>query len=156
MLRDKNLIPLSHQHHNALALCVFIKKAFEQPHADLARWQREIVDLWTRELAIHFEAEEQVIFPAAKAAGMETLVGELLGHHTLLTARVLQARRGEMSADDLSRFAAELTVHVRKEENELFEELQRRLSSEQLAQIGAAVERWLNSAGGTCSLPKRE
>ena len=42
MLRDKNLIPLSHQHQHALALCVRIERASPIADADVAAWQAEI------------------------------------------------------------------------------------------------------------------
>jgi hypothetical protein len=42
MLRDKSLIPLSHQHQRALALCVRIDRAQPIPDADLEAWQAEI------------------------------------------------------------------------------------------------------------------
>jgi len=39
MLRDKNLIPLSHQHQHALALCVRIERASPISADDLEAWQ---------------------------------------------------------------------------------------------------------------------
>ena len=66
MLRDKNLVPLSRQHQHALALCVRIERASPIPESDLAAWQAEIHQLVRSEIAIHFAAEEQILFPAAK------------------------------------------------------------------------------------------
>ena len=48
MLRDKNLIPLSHQHQRALALCVRIDRAQPIPDADLLTWQAEIASFSNR------------------------------------------------------------------------------------------------------------
>ena len=55
MLRDKNLIPLSHQHQRALALCVRIDRAQPIPAADLPAWQAEIEQ--------HFEQEIKFTSP---------------------------------------------------------------------------------------------
>jgi hypothetical protein len=65
MLRDKNLIPLSHQHQRALALCVRVDRAQPIPAADLESWQTEIEQHFEQEIKIHFAAEEQVLFPTA-------------------------------------------------------------------------------------------
>ena len=66
MLRDKSLIPLSHQHQRALALCVRIDRAQPIPDADLQAWQEEIEQHFEQEIKFHFAAEESVLFPAAR------------------------------------------------------------------------------------------
>lgn len=151
MLRDPNLVPLSHQHQHALALTVRITRALHDESVDLGPWQEEIVQHWNAEIGRHFTAEEEILFPAAVEAGMGPLVGELLAQHSLLTARVLQARRKEMSRDDLSRFAAELSEHIRIEERQLFETCQERFTPEQLRDIGTRLQQALG--GTSCVLP---
>jgi len=48
MLRDKNLIPLSHQHQHALALCVRLDRALQAGEVDAEAWQAEIQQIaWT-------------------------------------------------------------------------------------------------------------
>src|SRR6202023_1030558 len=66
MLRDKSLIPLSRQHQHALALCVRIDRASPIADSDLAAWQAEVTQLCQAEIEIHFTAEEQALFPAAR------------------------------------------------------------------------------------------
>jgi hypothetical protein len=46
MLRDPSLIPLSRQHHDGLALCVYIRRAYEQGREEAAHWQAEMVRAW--------------------------------------------------------------------------------------------------------------
>ncbi len=152
MLRDPNLVPLSHQHQHALALCVRIRRALDSGATNYDNLQQEIVQLWNSEIAAHFEAEEQFIFPPANDIGLAPLVERLLAHHALITARVLQARRKEMSLDDISRFAAELSEHIRIEERELFEELQKRLTPDQLRILNENVATIIGDSGGACSL----
>jgi hemerythrin-like domain-containing protein len=65
MLRNRNLVPLSHQHQHALALCVRLDRALQAETVDLESWQEEIQDCYAREIRVHFEAEEQTVFPLA-------------------------------------------------------------------------------------------
>jgi hypothetical protein len=70
MQRDKNLIPLSHQHQHALALCVRIDRAQPISEIQLASWREEVWRSFAREIKLHFSAEESVLFspPHANAA----------------------------------------------------------------------------------------
>jgi hypothetical protein len=67
MLRDKNLVPLSHQHQHALALCVRLDRALLAGEVDPVPWQAEIQQIVEQEIMIHFAAEEKEVFPARKA-----------------------------------------------------------------------------------------
>jgi iron-sulfur cluster repair protein YtfE (RIC family) len=154
MLRDKNLVPLSHQHQHALALCVRIERASPIPQSDLAAWQAEIHQLVRNEIGIHFAAEEQVLFPAAKRLPeLIRLVEELIEDHAGL--RVIFARAGEqnLSAEQLSDCARRLSSHIRKEERQLFERLQQLMGSEELAALGQKLEQALKDATQACSIP---
>src|SRR5258706_16060573 len=91
MLRDKSLIPLSHQHRRALVLCVRIDRAQPIPDADLQAWHAEIHRLFEQEINIHFSAEEHVLFPAApRFPELAPLVAELIPDHPALRASALQ------------------------------------------------------------------
>lgn len=155
MLRDKNLIPLSHQHQHALALCVRIERASPIAEADLKVWQLEIAQIFQAEIANHFEAEETLIFPAARR--LETLVllvEDLLRDHTSLRESFTQAESGNMNAAELTQFAKQLSAHIRKEERQLFERMQELMSPEILATLGAQLEAALKNATQACVLPK--
>lgn len=154
MLRDKNLVPLSHQHQHALALCVRIERASPIPASDLPAWQAEIDQLVRNEIGIHFAAEERVLFPAAKRLPqLIPLVEELIEDHASL--RVSFARAGEqtLSAEQLSTFAKQLSTHIRKEERQLFERLQQWMGTEALAALGKELEEALRDATHACSVP---
>ena len=97
MLRDKSLIPLSHQHQRALALCVRIDRAQPIPAKDLQAWQVEIEQLFEQEIEIHFAAEENVIFPAAREfAESIPLIEELIAEHNSLRNFFRQAEKHDM------------------------------------------------------------
>src|SRR4029077_17037549 len=79
MLRDKNLIPLSHQHQHCLALCVRLDRAIQAGGVDLEAWQSEIQQIFEQEIAFHFAAEEKEWFPVAcRLPQLQPLVQDLL------------------------------------------------------------------------------
>ncbi len=156
MLRDKSLIPLSHQHQRALALCVRIDRAQPIPTADLDTWQSEIDQHFEQEIKFHFSAEEQVLFPAARQLPkLIPLVEELVADHAALRKFFSQAKARTLSGVTLPAFAQHLSTHIRKEERQLFERLQRLMSPEELAKLGVRLEAALKDAAQSCILPSR-
>jgi hemerythrin-like domain-containing protein len=139
MLRDPSLIPLSQQHHNGLALCVLTRRSLAEDSspANAAKLARRVIDRYELELVNHFEIEEQVLFPAC---GPMPIVGELLADHRAIEALVAQLRT-EPSATLLHEFCELLTRHIRREENELFEQIQRALPREVLDRAGSEIDR---------------
>lgn len=153
MLRDKSLIPLSHQHQRALALCVRIARAQPIPDADLRAWQAEVEQLFEQETKIHFSAEEDVLFPAARRfPELVPLVAELIADHAGLREFFSEAERHRMSARSLVDFAQQLSSHIRKEERQLFEQMQRLMAADELSELGKKLEGALNAASQTCIL----
>ena len=154
MLRDKNLIPLSHQHQRALALCVRIDRAAPIADADLDAWQAEISQLFQTEIGVHFTAEERVLFPAASAfEELVPLIEELLADHEVLRRQCGAAQERHMSGSDLAAFALRLSTHIRKEERQLFESMQRLMSAEQLDGLGRQLNDALQDASQACAVP---
>ena len=156
MLRDRNLIPLSHQHQHALALCVQIERGLQSQHPDPQHWQQEIARLFESEIRYHFEAEEKVLFPfAQRAPSLRDLVDELRIEHASLRQYAAGAAAGRLTVPELQLFAASLAAHVRKEERQLFEGMQELFSAEDLAKAGAELDSYfLHSGmpGATCAL----
>lgn len=154
MLRDKNLIPLSHQHQHALALCVRIERASPIARADLTAWQAEITQIVQNEIGFHFAAEEHVLFPAARRfQELHALIDELLAEHAVLRCRFTAAAERNMSGPDVQEFARILSAHIRKEERRLFERVQELMSSEELASVGGKLEDALKAAVHVCAVP---
>ena len=152
MLRDKSLIPLSRQHQHALALCVRIERASPIPETDLPAWRAEIALQFEQEIRIHFAAEEEVVFPAAREfAELVPLVEELIAEHGGL--REWFSRAENLSGADLSLFVRGLSEHIRKEERQLFESMQGVMSGEELAVLGARLKAALKDAAQACALP---
>jgi len=154
MLRDKSLIPLSHQHQKALALCVRIDRAQPIPDADLQAWQEEIERDFAQEIDVHFSAEESVLFPAAREyPELIPLLEGLIAEHAALRESLVQASARTMSTETLPAFAQRLSSHIHKEERQLFEGLQQAMNAEQLAELGVRLEAALGDAAHSCALP---
>lgn len=136
MLRHPSLIPLSHQHQHALALCVQIERGL-RPGASpgqTAKLARKAADLFELELRNHFDVEERILFPAIRERlGAVPLVDELIAEHRRLEALIARA------PETLAEFGSTLSAHIRKEERDLFEDIQKRLPAETLEQLGKKI-----------------
>jgi hemerythrin-like domain-containing protein len=154
VLRDKNLIPLSHQHQHALALCVRIERAIQAGEIDTQAFQSEIVQIFQQEILSHFEAEEELVFTTAeKFAELKILVSELVAEHAVLREMFEVAGQGELDSGLLKKFTGLLSSHVRKEERQLFERMQGLMSSPEMSDMGIALQEKLASAERACLLP---
>ena len=155
MLRDKALIPLSHQHQHCLALCVRLDRAIQAGEIDLEAWQAEIQQIFEQEITFHFAAEEKELFPvAARFPELQPLVQELLTGHALLRnlfSRAAAARTLHVAG--LQALVEKLASHIRKEERELFEGMQKLMNPEDLAVVGVALQHSLTDASNACILP---
>jgi hemerythrin-like domain-containing protein len=154
MQRDPALIPLSHQHHNALALCLRIERSFSPQHqqrwpaGDPGKWQAEIERLFRDEIQYHFQAEEQVLFPAARRIPvLASLVDELSQEHLRLREFAARAAARDLTQPELLELSGLLSTHVRKEERQLFEAMQDSLPHEVLQRLGHELDAWFRSSG---------
>jgi hemerythrin-like domain-containing protein len=153
MLRDSNLVPLSRQHQHALALCVRIDRALRARPIEAGPWQSEIARDFEQEIQFHFAAEEQVLFPMAQRfPELGSLADELAAEHGRLREYFARAQQRTMSATELKEFADMLSSHIRKEERQLFEGMQKVFSREELAALGAQLEHALQSSVHACDI----
>ncbi|PYT29899.1 MAG: hypothetical protein DMG58_15365 [Acidobacteria bacterium] len=142
MLRDPALIPLSQQHHNGLALCVLTERDLggDRSAAAISRLARRVIDRYEIELTNHFGIEEQLLFPLIeRELGGMAMIDELIADHRALEKLVDQLRVAP-SADLLVSFCELLRGHIRREENELFQDIQQRLPKDALASTGKQID----------------
>jgi hypothetical protein len=139
MLRDPSLVPLSHQHHNGLALCVLTRRSLAEDASpeNIGKLARRIIDRFEVELVNHFAIEEEALFPVC---GPMPLIDELIAEHRALEGLVERLRTSP-SAELVEEFCALITAHIRREENVLFEEIQRALPRETLDRAGGEIDR---------------
>ena len=154
MLRDKNLVPLSRQHQHALALCVRINRAPLSTPRELDAWQAEVQQHFEQEIQYHFAAEEAALFPAARRfPELKSLVDELVADHAQLRSSFTNAANRTLNREALRQLAELLSTHIRKEERQLFEGMQKQMPPEELQKIGVSLDTTLAVASQTCIVP---
>src|ERR1700693_3212806 len=154
MLRDKNLVPLSRQHQHALALCGRLDRALQAGEVDGEAWSEEIRQIFAQEVATHFAAEEKVVFPAAAVfPDLHVLVEELLAEHVSLRDLFTRAATATLDVHGLQGLVDQLSSHIRKEERQLFEGLQKVMTADEFTRVGKALEEALADASTACILP---
>jgi hemerythrin-like domain-containing protein len=157
MLRDPSLVPLSRQHQHALALCVRINRAPLASAREVEAWQAEVEQHFALEIQHHFAAEEKDVFPVARQyAELAPLVEELLAEHLRLRGYFEQARMRTLDGPALRQFAEMLSAHIRKEERQLFEELQKQMGSAGLERLRGQIEESLAPSVEACITPTEE
>jgi hemerythrin-like domain-containing protein len=145
---------LSRQHQHALALCVRINRAPLSTGRELDAWQAEIQQHFEQEIQYHFAAEEAGIFPAAQRfPELRSLVEELVADHAQLRNYFTSAMNRTLDREALRQFAELLSTHIRKEERQLFEKMQERLTQDELQKIGVGLDATLAAAPQTCIVP---
>lgn len=130
MKRHTALVPLSHDHHHAL---VRARRLREHGLAEAPAFLRFFAAETTR----HFREEEELVFPLLYADEPDSLREVLLQHHRL---RVL-ARRLRDGEDVAAELAALLENHIRLEEREVFDLVQRSTPEAELARVGLQPRR---------------
>jgi iron-sulfur cluster repair protein YtfE (RIC family) len=154
--RHDSLIPLSREHQYALMLCLRIHRGLIE-HDNQSEWLQTKADQAVRffesELVTHFQAEEELLFPAmGELADARPIMDELLEEHREMARVIDRLRTPELSslASTLKEFADTLEAHIRKEERELFPIYEQQASEE----ITARVERAILNLIGPASQPK--
>jgi hemerythrin-like domain-containing protein len=150
--RHESIIPLSREHHYGLMLCLRIHRGLPLDALDEA-WVREkaaqAARFFATDLAAHFKAEEEALFPAMlDFADAPELLSELLAEHRELEALAARLRETEVVrlAETLGEFADLLESHIRKEERELFPLYESLVSDEAAAEVERAVKSTIGDA----------
>lgn len=127
--RNKNLQPLSRDHHHSLLLCWKIRTGFSKGVA-VERIKRYANCFFEHHIRPHFEMEEKHLFPVL--GNSNELVKKAIADHRRL-GRLFN------DTDDipksLSLIEEELEKHIRFEERVLFNEIQKAASEEDLKTI---------------------
>src|SRR5215510_11908680 len=150
--RYQSLIPLSREHHYGLMLCLRIHRGLPKNGDDEA-WVREkgvqAAAFFTTDLIAHFEAEEQVLFPAMRSfTGAKELLTELVSEHRQLR-RIASRMVGSKAAGlktALGQFADMLESHIRKEERQLFPLYEKQVSGDVDTEVERAIHHVIGDA----------
>jgi iron-sulfur cluster repair protein YtfE (RIC family) len=154
--RHDSLIPLSREHQYALMLCLRIHRGLIDHKTD-KKWLQmkagQAVSFFEGELAAHFQAEEEVLFPPMRdLSGASRIIDELLAEHEQMRRLVDQLGQIDLTSisSTLKEFADTLEAHIRKEERELFPIYEQQASPG----VIVMVERAILSLIGSASQPR--
>ncbi len=144
-MRHPSLVSLSHDHQHGLALGLRLIQGEGALLTD--GWTHEpagqaerVIRFYRDELIPHFRAEEEVLFPAVRAAmpQQNDLIDRLMGEHRALASQVgsLRVPGGPELRPVLRGIGQLLNDHIRSEERILFPACEAGLSPEVLEMVG--------------------
>ena len=138
MKRHPALAPLSDDHHHELVEARRLRAAAEAGPEERLAVSAAYVELFFTETVEHFRREEDELFPVylrrdgADAALVEQVLREHMELHGLARALRTGVAAGDVPAETLRELGSLLSDHVRLEERELFEAIQRVVPSSEL------------------------
>ena len=136
--RDENIKRLSREHHFSLLFCWKIRKGLKTDVATERIW-KYVQYFWQQHLQPHFREEENIFFAPIK----DRLVQRAINEHKYIKQQIedLANYSGNNERKSLAKIADMVYEHVRYEERDLFPHLERKLSKEQLENIGEQIEK---------------
>ena len=150
--RHPTLIPLSQDHHHALALALRCRKqglGQIKPMGveGLRERAREFLGLYARELISHFRAEEEILFPRLRAQvpGSDQLIDELLRDHESIRRAIPKLEAGTSLGKLIFDLGDLLERHIRREERELFPLFEQHAEQMNAEEIGEKINRILSA-----------
>ena len=93
---------------------------------DLAGKVNHVKDSWKTELKIHFENEENILFPIVSGndGEIDDLIKTLLEEHERIISLISQLDTSNEKEKVLNELGVLLELHIRSEERNLFEKIQ--------------------------------
>ena len=137
MKRSPELIPLSHDHHQALFAAHQLKRA-----ADTEAAREAFLSFWSEHGEEHFRVEEEVLLPGwidHDPGAEREMAKRILNEHLAIRTEVRRLDRGELALAQQQELGAQLEAHVRYEERELFPRIEAGLPDEAIAALGAEI-----------------
>lgn len=141
------LVPLSRDHHLALAQARRLKEATEvSDQYRRARMADDFINFYLGRLLNHFREEEELFFaPIVDIEAAHDKVMRALAEHLQVHASahhlMRQIGKGEADPETLSRLSELLTAHVRFEEKEVFPLVEELVGETELADLAEAGRR---------------
>jgi iron-sulfur cluster repair protein YtfE (RIC family) len=106
---------------------------------------QEFLSFYASNLAPHFRAEEEVLFPLLRSAvpGSGEMIDELVRNHAQIRAAIPQLEGGTGLAKLIFDLGDLLERHIRKEERELFPLFEEHLEGGSAANAGVEIKKIL-------------
>ena len=136
--RNEHIRKLSRQHHFSLLFCWKIRQGL-RTHVAMERVRKYVQYFWQQHLQPHFREEENILFAPIKDRQVQRAINE----HKYIKSQIegLANYTENNERKSLARIADIVDEHVRYEERELFPHLERKLSKEQLENIGKLIQK---------------
>ena len=130
MRRHDALIPLSHDHHHALAQVRGLRSAAETSDESRMESARAFLDFFRDDTLGHFRQEEEKVFPlGVDSPELRETLGQVMFEHLRIHRLVLGLQEavdnGAVSPDQMVQLAGVLERHIRFEEKVVFPEIER-------------------------------
>ncbi len=139
MKRHEAIIPLSHDHHQALRFATAMKKNASPTKRALQSLEEKIIDAkrtYELEFVPHFAHEEEILFPIARgySAELDKMLDDIIEEHKVILEAFEKLEEGSVE-DNLDKIGELVERHVRTEERSLFEKIQEVVPEEKLREI---------------------
>ena len=140
MKRHKSLIFISHDHYHGLQLAQLIRKnapKFKNLPNELEGKKNYTINFYENDLLHHFYLEENIILPAVKGRNKEIdkLFEEIIIEHKNIEKSIESLKENTNIEDKLNEIGILLQNHIRKEEQILFEKIQKELTENELQKL---------------------
>jgi hemerythrin-like domain-containing protein len=135
LARNEHIKKLSRDHHFSLLFCWKIRQGLKTGVA-LERIRKYVQYFWQKHLQSHFREEEHILF----APIIDNQVQRAINEHKDIRL-CIESLTGAVKTErkSLEKIADMVDAHVRYEERELFPHLERKLSTEQLENVGNLI-----------------
>jgi iron-sulfur cluster repair protein YtfE (RIC family) len=138
--RHDSLIPLTHDHHHALAQTRRLRSAAKDDGRELLGQSQAFLDFFHDDTVNHFREEEEVVFPLAVDDGrakdlLARVMMEHLQIHALVSRLEVEVAESRVTPESASELATALEAHIRFEEGKLFPLLEEVVADDRLTAI---------------------
>jgi iron-sulfur cluster repair protein YtfE (RIC family) len=121
-----------------------VEDLFAKAESTSGAAKQQVVTKLASELTLHAEVEEQIVYPAMRAAGLDDLVAEAEREHGKVKELVAQLESMDATTDEVDAVLAELKAdvqhHVEEEESEAFPKFRKAADAAELDALGVRVE----------------
>ena len=121
-----------------------VEDLFAKAESNSGAAKAQIVSKIAKELTIHAEVEEAIVYPAMKRAGLGHLVDEAVQEHQKVKDLVAQIENADATSGNvdstLAQLKSDVQHHVHEEESEAFPKFREATDQRTLDELGALVE----------------
>jgi hemerythrin-like domain-containing protein len=138
MKRNKNLVPLSWEHHDGLVAAFRLKQGLKK-NVEKEVLTEYLIFIWENNLLKHFDNEEQIFPNLMKSldGGATELLERFESEHLMLRELVKRLMKNKKHTKEIvEQFSQLLERHIRFEERALFPFIEKRTPSEKMDELG--------------------